>query len=696
MCRSTGLELEPVVFEANSPESYSETGPHYILWRWAVEVLLEMGLGGRLSRIAAPIVNFTSTETASEEVIVQWPPVSTSKDHIEAEIGLDSALPPMVAIRRCDLLRMLLLALSGVRDDVVYGDDYLPTSANNSDLVADPVEDLDADLAHGRWFENEGFADLVPELHFNEKLQSYSIDSVTGEVTARFESGRMEKGFLLIGADGVHSTVRKLMYQPKDVFNARSLFPSAPEPPLRHMASHVGACVIYGVTKLHVPPVDMPDVFENGKPIEDLTRNDVHNFCPDGRAVSVVDKGISFHLTNLGNGMLGWNLIVAQSEPYKYASEFALQRTRRLLSESIAKNPRQSILMLARNKSGDSGESSGSSSRPNKIQLSSLSAIKTDTRSAEDKWGGLQIPQTTSPEPRSPETLSSSTSTTLIGKLAPGMGRPGMPPRTETSPQNVNNSGEGTSSDSSKITLKQRSTRKAVQNIDLSDPNLHAQLNQALNPADHIMRASSAHSLRQQSRYITTGGSVGNASMLLRNKSGLASKNPHRVSMPLTPLAFTQPSTPTGMPDLFGTEPPSLTGTESRALALRLSQSVNLPHPCHAIIARTDPRATRVTDVEDLSDDPLDTLTIPVVVSSTPSNGGLTEVTGSLSSSPARIASLSTSPVRRAAELAASSASSLYQSAAAGVTTTLFGESTSTTTTTTTSSPSSSRSLRLR
>ena len=122
---------------------------------------------------------------------------------------------------------------------------------------------------------------MVPELHFNEKLQSYSIDSVTGEVTARFESGRMEKGFLLIGADGVHSTVRKLMYQPKDVFNARSLFPSAPEPPLRHMASHAGACVIYGVTKLHVPPVDMPDVFENGKPIEDLTRNDVHNFCPD-------------------------------------------------------------------------------------------------------------------------------------------------------------------------------------------------------------------------------------------------------------------------------------------------------------------------------------------------------------------------------------------------------------------------------
>jgi 2-polyprenyl-6-methoxyphenol hydroxylase-like FAD-dependent oxidoreductase len=64
--RSTGLNLEPVIFESQTAEkAYSEKGPHYMLWRWAVEVLLELGLGGRLSKIAAPINGFQVSSLSS-------------------------------------------------------------------------------------------------------------------------------------------------------------------------------------------------------------------------------------------------------------------------------------------------------------------------------------------------------------------------------------------------------------------------------------------------------------------------------------------------------------------------------------------------------------------------------------------------------------------------------------------------------
>ena len=42
-----------------------------------------------------------------------------------------------------------------------------------------------------------------------------------------------------------------------------------------------------------------------------------------------------------------------------------------------------------------------------------------------------------------------------------------------------------------------------------------------------------------------------------------------------------------------------LSGSEIRNLALRLSLPLTLPHPCHAIIARTDPDLVDISDVMD-------------------------------------------------------------------------------------------------
>ncbi|KAI8854006.1 hypothetical protein BC829DRAFT_381063 [Chytridium lagenaria] len=279
--RSTGLNLDVVVFEEKTDAEYNESGGHYLLWRWAVDVLIEMGLGGKLSRIAAP---FSKTN----EDLVQWPPsraeLGTSSTSVEEELGVDSALPPMVSARRCDLLRLLMIALSGRRDDLVFGDDFLPSPANNSDMSPEPMLGLEADLASGSWFETENFKYLVPELVLGECLESYT-----------FESGRVEVADVL---------VRKILVNGKG-----------------NIPAHAGTCILSGITRLVLPP--------NGKPIEDLHRDDVHEFF--------VAKSLSFGMTNLGNGMLGWNLVVAQTEPN--------QHTRKMVSEAIAKNPRSSIVM---------------------------------------------------------------------------------------------------------------------------------------------------------------------------------------------------------------------------------------------------------------------------------------------------------------------------------------------------------------
>ncbi|KAN0023553.1 hypothetical protein ACTFIV_007939 [Dictyostelium citrinum] len=48
------------------------------------------------------------------------------------------------------------------------------------------------------------------DVEFGKRLNSYIEDEITGQVTATFEDGTVEKGEILVGADGVNSAVRKL------------------------------------------------------------------------------------------------------------------------------------------------------------------------------------------------------------------------------------------------------------------------------------------------------------------------------------------------------------------------------------------------------------------------------------------------------------------------------------------------------
>ncbi|KAJ3043027.1 hypothetical protein HDV00_005934 [Rhizophlyctis rosea] len=355
---ATGINIQPIIYEAATVETYaggSENGPHWLMWRYAVETLLELGLGKRLSKIAWPILNFKSTDAETKEVLVSWPPedpaAAAAADPESAAATSDSTLPPMVGLRQIDLLRMLLLAVAGVRDDLIESFDFAATGANNSDLSSDAIKGLEGDLARGDgWFEREGYAELIGNdvLRLGYELESYLISATSGGITARFTNGHVETCFMLIGADGLKSTVRDLLG-------------SGRYPP--QFASSV---IAHGITRTHVNPEDVPTELEDHRPIPNYSVQDLYAFCPDGNALSVVGRGLAFGCTNIGNGMLGWNLIAAQNEPFAHVNSFTMQRRRNTISQAIAARPRQSIIVGA--------------------NTNSLSEIQTDATSAEDKW----------------------------------------------------------------------------------------------------------------------------------------------------------------------------------------------------------------------------------------------------------------------------------------------------------------------
>lgn len=46
----------------------------------------------------------------------------------------------------------------------------------------------------------------------------------------------------------------------------------------------------------------------------------------------------------------------------------------------------------------------------------------------------------------------------------------------------------------------------------------------------------------------------------------------------------------------------SINGNELLQLAMRLSMDLKLPHPCHAILSRSDPESLTISDVVDFND----------------------------------------------------------------------------------------------
>lgn len=79
---ATGLNLRPIIYEADpAPTAYTTNmAQHWVLWKWAYELLLEMGLGKRLEKIARPIHATKSIEADTREILVSYPPEQLEGD----------------------------------------------------------------------------------------------------------------------------------------------------------------------------------------------------------------------------------------------------------------------------------------------------------------------------------------------------------------------------------------------------------------------------------------------------------------------------------------------------------------------------------------------------------------------------------------------------------------------------------------
>lgn len=114
---------------------------------------IELGLGKALGKVSCPVESFKSLDSETEQVIVEWPPLDYSQKS-------DSMTPSMLALRKQDLLRLLLKALDGKFDKEGFINSkehiYEASSANNSDMcVGSEIEGVEGDLALEKWFLRE-------------------------------------------------------------------------------------------------------------------------------------------------------------------------------------------------------------------------------------------------------------------------------------------------------------------------------------------------------------------------------------------------------------------------------------------------------------------------------------------------------------------------------------------------------------
>ncbi|KAJ3237645.1 hypothetical protein HDU81_009195 [Chytriomyces hyalinus] len=560
--RRTGVVFEVLVVDGAPSAAIAEDGDHLLLWRWAVEALVaDLKIGKGLSRVGGPILACSALDPLDLETPLSVFPPPQSRLSPTTSGEPPSTLPPLVSVRKCDLVRMLMLALA---DDTeasasATGDEYLPHPANNGGLIdAVPGDDVHADLAEGRWFDRQSFASLMGSSFApQERIKLYYVHPGTGKVTVEFRSGRTEVCDLLVGADGANSTVRKLMYLniTKRVPNpsAGATSPSTQTPASSHPrpVEFSGAAVFSGITRLHVPPTDAPDTLEGSNtPIEDLLRSDVHAFVPDGRSVTVHGhKGVWFGCTNLGNHLLGWRLVVPQDEKGAIVTAYTAAKNRELMNAAIKSNPKSGLNIM--------------SMAPNVLDQGiqkNLGKLSTDETSAEDKWNS-----------------PSSANVRKPGKLRMADTTPNIDDAAEEYLENddENAAGEGTSSpleidDEEERPKRGRGNRGAGRSMDLS------QLQNALK----------------------------------QNPLNLGVQPPRMMSMGELESSRSS-SRATFVPSSLFAAPDPLTGQEVRGLALKYAEPENFPHPIYAIIARTDPTLTTIQDTLDLADNPLDTFTFP-------------------------------------------------------------------------------------
>ena len=205
--------ISPVLYTKDTRQDFENQKQKYcVLWKSGIEACLELGIAKRIGKVSwpnvsiksfeladpAPSTTTTTTTTTSNNtntnsgdnaglqnlVSLDWS-VSTSPTQSSVPMDTDY-LPPMVGLLKQDLVRTLLVALSG-RQDLVSDSAFAIKSPNNGDSVQETTlpTGMEADLATGPdWFSREGFEALFPQIKFGHELESFIISAEYGTTLA--------------------------------------------------------------------------------------------------------------------------------------------------------------------------------------------------------------------------------------------------------------------------------------------------------------------------------------------------------------------------------------------------------------------------------------------------------------------------------------------------------------------------------
>jgi hypothetical protein len=171
-------QVPDILLEIHEQETTYSDHSHVILWRAAVKILLDLGLGNRLSRIATPLSTI-KTNILKNDV---W----------ESGKVFQADSQSMLSVRRCDLIRMLLTAL--VDPSFANSNIFSQHEPNNS-----TTSGIEADLAVPNWFEDERFEQLLPFIKFGSRLSSVRFLASQGDITCLFEDGTKVGAYMLLG-----------------------------------------------------------------------------------------------------------------------------------------------------------------------------------------------------------------------------------------------------------------------------------------------------------------------------------------------------------------------------------------------------------------------------------------------------------------------------------------------------------------
>lgn len=281
-----------------------------LLWRAGLAAALDMGLGARLGRLGQAVNNVKSLDVYPSTTWTSTASTASTTATTNALLvdwASNSNLPPIVALRKVDLIRTLMTAIAG-RSDLVHGADFVPGPANNASDKLDPVRGIEADLARGNWFEDEGFSDLLlPFIKFECELESFVISAENGTVYVKFTNGTRDQAFLLLGCDGPDSTVRSLLFND------------------RFQLEQTRQLVIHGLTP--IPAASQSTT--------QLTRAQMLDFARPGSLCSWMGRDVSVSVVNVGMEGVAWTLVVPQSERGQVAAAFTLPKRRRDLALGI-------------------------------------------------------------------------------------------------------------------------------------------------------------------------------------------------------------------------------------------------------------------------------------------------------------------------------------------------------------------------